>query len=45
LATAWLVTRHITFSAAYSHFFVGQFIRQNNGESGDFGALWTTFKF
>jgi len=45
LGTAWQATRHITFSAAYSHFFAGQFIRQNNGESGDFGALGTTFKF
>jgi hypothetical protein len=45
LGTAWQATRHITFSAAYSHFFAGQFIHQNNGEDADFGALWTTFRF
>jgi len=45
LGTAWQATRHITFSAAYSHFFAGQFIHQNNGEDADFGALWATFKF
>ena len=39
LGTAWQATRHITFSAAYSHFFAGQFIHQNNGEDADFGAF------
>jgi len=45
LGLAWQVTRHISLSAAYSHFFAGRFISQNNGADADFGALWTTLKF
>jgi hypothetical protein len=45
LGMAWQLNRHIKFSGAYSHFFAGQFIHQNNGEDADFVALWLTFKF
>jgi hypothetical protein len=45
LGTAWQISPHLTLSAAYSHFFAGQFIRQSQGDDADFGALWATFKF
>jgi Alginate export len=43
--TAWRATPHIGVAAAYSHFFAGDFIEQNNGDDADFGALWLTFRF
>ena len=45
LGTAWQATPHIGVAAAYSHFFAGDFIHQNNGDDADFGALWLTFRF
>ena len=45
LGTAWQATPHIGVAAAYSHFFAGDFIDQNNGDDADFGALWLTFRF
>ncbi len=41
----WQTTRHINISAAYTHFFVGQFIRQNGGEDVNYGAIWASYKF
>jgi hypothetical protein len=43
--TAWQVTRHISLSAAYSHFFAGEFIHQNGGKDASFVAVWSTFRF
>ena len=45
LGTAWQATRHISLSAAYSHFFAGQFIHQNGGSDASFVAVWSTFRF
>ena len=45
LGTAWQATPHIGVAAAYSHFFAGDFINQNNGDDADFCALWLTFRF
>jgi len=45
LGTAWRAARHVGVAAAYSHFFAGDFIQQNNGDDADFGALWLTFRF
>jgi hypothetical protein len=28
----WQATRHLSVSTAYTHFFAGRFIRQNDGE-------------
>jgi hypothetical protein len=45
LNTAWQATRHFTFSAAYSHFFAGEFIHQAGGKDADFIGVWSTFRF
>jgi hypothetical protein len=45
LGTAWQATPHLGVAAAYSHFFAGDFINQNNGDDADFCALWLTFRF
>jgi Alginate export len=45
VGTAWQVTRHLTLSGSYSHFFAGQFIRQNGGDDASFVGIWTTFRF
>ena len=41
----WKATRHINISAAYTHFFAGQFIRQNGGEDVNYGAVWASYRF
>ncbi len=41
----WQATRHLSVSAAYTHFFAGQFIRQNDGEDVNYGAVWAGYKF
>jgi len=45
LLVSWQTTRHLTLSAAYTHFFAGQFIHQNNGTDVNYGAVWIAFKF
>jgi hypothetical protein len=45
LLLAWEATRHLTVSAAYTHFFAGQFIRQNLGTDVNFAAVRATYKF
>lgn len=41
----WQATRHLSVSAAYTHFFAGQFITQNGGEDVNYGAVWVTYRF
>jgi alginate export protein len=43
----WQVTRHLSVSAAYDHFFVGPFLTQAAppGRSVDYGAAWLNYKF
>lgn len=41
----WQATRHINISAGYTHFFAGQFIRQNGGEDVNYGTVWASYKF
>lgn len=45
LLSSWQATRHINLSAAYTHFFAGEFIHENGGVDVDYGALWATYKF
>ena len=45
LLVSWQPTRHLTVSTAYTHFFPGQFIRQNKGTDVNFAALWVTLSF
>jgi len=45
LLASWQPTRHISASAAYTHFFAGEFIHQNGGVDVNYGALWATYKF
>jgi len=35
----------ISVSAGYTHFFAGQFIRQNGGKDVNYGTVWAIFKF
>ena len=41
----WQATRHLNISAGYTHFFAGQFIRQNGGEDVNYGAVWAAYRF
>ena len=41
----WQATRHFNISAAYTHFFAGDFIRDNGGQDVNYGAVWVTYKF
>jgi hypothetical protein len=45
LVVGWQATRHLNISAAYTHFFAGRFIHQNDGEDVDYGAVWVSYKF
>jgi hypothetical protein len=45
LGTAWQATPHLRLSAAYSHFFAGEFIHENGGSDASFIAVWSTFRF
>ena len=45
LMSSWQATRHINLSAAYTHFFAGKFVHQNDGEDGDYGAVWASYRF
>jgi hypothetical protein len=44
LLVSWQATLHLNFSAAYTHFFAGKFIRENDGEDVNYGALWLTYR-
>jgi hypothetical protein len=41
----WQATRHLSVSAGYTHFFAGQFIRQNDGEDVNYGTVWASYRF
>jgi Alginate export len=43
----WQVTRHLSVSAAYDHFFAGPFLIKAAppGQSVDYGAVWLDYKF
>lgn len=43
----WQADRHLSISAAYTHFFVGPFFTQgaSPGRNVDNAAIWTTYKF
>ncbi len=43
----WNVSRHLSISAAYAHFFVGPFLTKASpsGRDVDYAAVWTTYKF
>lgn len=45
LVIGWQATRHFNVSTGYTHFFAGQFIRQNGGEDVNYGTIWATYKF
>jgi len=45
IIVGWQATRHINISAAYTHFFAGRFIQQNDGEDVNYGAVWASYRF
>ena len=41
-----LINRHLTYTAVYSHFFPGRFLKETPpGEDVDYASTWLTFKF
>jgi len=46
LIAEWRINRHVTFTGAYAHFFVGEFLEQASpGEDVNYFSTWVTFKF
>ena len=42
----WQVDRHLSFTASYSHFLAGRFLRQSGpGRDVDFVTTWGTYRF
>ena len=42
----WDPDRHVTFNAAYAHFFAGSFVQESGpGEDTDYVQFWVTFRF
>ena len=42
----WQCQRHLTFTAAYAHFFAGDFLEDSTpGKDVDYASAWLTFKF
>jgi len=42
----WRVNRHFTYTAIYSHFFAGRFLKETPpGEDVDYVSTWLTFRF
>ena len=42
----WEIQRHFTVSAAYAHFFAGEFLKETQpGKDVDYVSTWLTFKF
>jgi hypothetical protein len=42
----WSISRHFTASAAYAHFFAGEFLEQSpSGEDVNYVSGWVTFRF
>lgn len=46
ISLAWQLDRHTTLSAAYAHFFAGDFIRESGPDADvDFVAVWLLYRF
>lgn len=42
----WQLQRHLTFTAAYAHFFAGDFLKDSTpGKDVDYASVWITFRF
>jgi hypothetical protein len=42
----WRISRHLTYTAIYSHFFAGRFLKETApGEDVDYVSTWLTFRF
>jgi len=42
----WRIQRHLTWTAAYAHFFVGDFLKESSRDKDvDYASTWLTFKF
>jgi NAD(P)-dependent dehydrogenase (short-subunit alcohol dehydrogenase family) len=42
----WRISRHLTYTAIYSHFFAGRFLKETPpGEDVDYISTWLTFRF
>jgi hypothetical protein len=42
----WRISRHLTYTAIYSHFFTGRFLKETPpGEDVDYISTWLTFRF
>ena len=40
------ISRHLTYTAIYSHFFAGRFLKETPpGEDVDYISTWLTFRF
>lgn len=46
LTAVWQIDRHLSFTASYSHFFAGPFLRESGpGRDVDFFTCWGTYRF
>jgi hypothetical protein len=44
--TEWQANRHLVVTAAYAHFFAGEFLKESGpGEDVDYASVWATFRF
>jgi hypothetical protein len=42
----WRISRHLTYTAIYSHFFAGRFLKETPpGKDVDYASTWLTFRF
>jgi hypothetical protein len=42
----WLISRHLTYTAIYSHFFAGRFLKETPpGKDVNYVSTWLTFRF
>lgn len=42
----WRNSRHLTYTAIYSHFFAGRFLKETPpGKDVDYVSIWLTFSF
>jgi hypothetical protein len=42
----WRISRHLTYTAIYSHFFAGRFLKETPpGEDVNYISTWLTFRF
>jgi len=46
LLAEWQLQRHLTFSAAYAHFFAENFLKNSTpGKDADYASAWLAFRF